>query len=34
MPTDSYVTEQYMDRLDDLTAAMESGDNKPPSDFF
>jgi len=23
----SYLTEQYMDRLDDLTAAMESGDN-------
>ena len=28
MPNDSYVTEQYMDRLDDLTAAMESGDNQ------
>lgn len=24
----SYLTEQYMDRLDDLTAAMESGDNQ------
>lgn len=28
MPSDSYVTEQYMDRLDELTAAMESGDNQ------
>lgn len=24
----NYLTEQYMDRLDDLTAAMESGDNQ------
>ncbi len=28
MPNDSYVTEQYMDRLDDLSAAIESGDNQ------
>ncbi|MDH3760609.1 MAG: protein phosphatase CheZ [Gammaproteobacteria bacterium] len=29
MPKESsYLTEQYMDRLDDLTAAMESGDNQ------